>query len=338
MSTPPDNPNYGQIFTKGVKYIKIHKLDKDGENYGPQLALADNIIINYNDIGNVQYNILTTQQQGDYYMMGIVPQENTSSLNNVKDWDLYLAKAPISKTLNPFDVALWNDDNDGGLIVVGGNSGNYYNTITDVYDFNFPNVPASITSSVSVGSFSGLGGNYFSMLIPTQYAFDFVEGIPINQWENYGIQLINVIPITGNGFFQASSILNDNWGGEYYFGGAYISFSGQITLLQVYEEINQSQSPYDSPNEGLLTINPDVSNFEYSDYNALFGNAAVPQFSNIYQDIDYASSGGPIPINFDLITSGSALKAQIQDSNYTQAGWNNGRYKGSKNSSIDFNQ
>lgn len=337
MAQPPDNPNYGQIFTKGVKYIKIHKLDKDGENYGPQLALADNIIINYADVGSIQYNILTTQQQGDYYMMGIIPQENTSSLNNIKDWDLGLAKT-LSETLNPFDKVVFNDDYQGGFIVVGGNSENYYNTVTDLYDFNFPNTPTSVTSSISVSNFSGYGGNYLSLLIPSSVTFEFVEGLPINEWETYGIQLLNAITINGTGTFKASSSLNDNYGGEYYFGGVYVSFGGSITLTGVYEEINQSQSPYDSSDEGLLIINPDTSNFEYSDYNALFGNAVVPQFSNIYQDIDYASSGGPIPINFNLIISGAAQKAQIQDSNYTQAGWSNGRYKGSKNSSIDFNQ
>ena len=96
--------------------------------------------------------------------------------------------------------------------------------------------------------------------------------------------------------------------------------------------------PRDSSDEVLLNIQPDVSNFEYSDYNAVFGNATIPQFSTIYQDIDYNSNGGFIPTNFNLIISGTAAKAQIQDSNYTQKGWINGRYNGSKNSSIDFNQ
>jgi len=52
--------------------------------------------------------------------------------------------------------------------------------------------------------------------------------------------------------------------------------------------------------------------------------------------VDY-NTGTIIPTNFGLLYSGSAAKASIQDSNYTQAGWSNGRYNGSSNSSIDFN-
>ena len=339
MAQPPDNPNYGQTFTKGVKYIKIHSLDKDGENYGPQLALADNIKINYPDIGSVQYNILTTQQQGDYYLMGVIPNETTSSINSIKDYDIFLAKSPLSVTLDTWDTAVWNDDYNGGLIVVGGNNGGYYNYSTDVYSFNFPNTPLSITSSLQVSSVSGFPV-LFTLLIPSSSVEAWIEGIPVNQWEANGVQLLNIININnGSGGYVVSSSVTDNIGGEYYFGIVNVSlFGGSCTLISIYEEINQGSGPDISSDEVLLNIQAFVSNFEYSDYNAVFGNATIPQFSTIYQDIDYNSNGGFIPTNFNLIISGTAAKAQIQDSNYTQKGWINGRYNGSKNSSIDFNQ
>lgn len=335
---PPDNPNYGQTLTKGVKYLKINRLDKDGEDYGNKLVLADSIKINYPDIGAVEYSILTTQQQGDSYLMGVVPQENTSSLNNIKDWDVSLVKAPLSETMNPFDVVVFNNDNQGGMTVIGGNGGGYYNPTTDLYSFNLGNVPLSVTSSVSVTSVVG-SPIYISVLIPSSSVNAWVEGLPSNLWEIYGVQALNVIPINaGNAFYTVKSSLNDNFGGDFYIGGVCVAFAGSsLTLLQVYEEINQGTPAYDSPDEALLNIYPEVENFEYSDYNAIFGNASTPQFSGVYQDVDYASNG-LIPINFDLIISGSARKAQIQDSNYTQTGWSNGRYNGSKNSSIDFNQ
>ena len=66
MAAVPPPPEYGQTFTKGVKYIKVNKLDKDEEDFGSQLSAADNIEINYSDIGSIQYNILTTQEQDRY--------------------------------------------------------------------------------------------------------------------------------------------------------------------------------------------------------------------------------------------------------------------------------
>lgn len=337
-SPPPDNPNYGQTFTKGVKYLKINKIDKDGEDYGQQLAAADSININYSDIGSVQYNILTTQDQGDYYLMGVVNNQNTSSLNNVKDWDLSLVKTPLSETLNPLDVVVFNSSNQGVMTVLGGtNTGGYYSLDDGLYSFNLANVPLSVTSSIQVSSVVG-SPIYISVLIPSSSVDAWVEGLPPNAWDVYGVQALNIISITGNGNYTVKSSLNDNFGGDFYIGGVNFSlFGGSFTLTYASEEINQGSPAYDSSDEGLLNIQPEVENFEYSDYNAVFGNASVPQFSTVYQDVDYATNG-PIPINLNLIISGSARKAQVQDSNYTQTGWSNGRYNGSRNSSTDFNQ
>ena len=339
-AAPPLNPDFGQTFTKGVKYLKINKLDKDGEDYGQLLASADNIEINYPDIGSTQYNILTTQEQDGSYLVGVIPVENTSSLNNVKDLDLTIFKAPISLPLNQLDVAVWNPDNDGGVSVAGGNAGGFFNNTTDLLDFNLANTPTSVTSSIFVSNIVG-SPIYLSVLIPSESVDAWVEGIPSNLWGTYGIQLLNVLPITGTGnqTVTAESSLNDNFGGQYYFGGINFSlFGGSFTILSISEEINQSTiQPPQVANSLLININPEVESFEWSDYNAIFGNIDIPQYSETFMQIDY-NTGGTIPTNFGLLYSGSAAKASIQDSNYTQAGWSNGRYNGSSNSSIDFNQ
>ena len=337
MAAAPPPPEYGQTFTKGVKYIKVNKLDKDGEDFGSQLNAADNIEINYPDIGPTQYNILTTQEQDGCYLMGVIPVENTSSLNNVKNLDLNLFKAPVSKTLDQLEVAVWNPGNDGGFSVTTPNE--YFNETTDLLDFNLANTPTSVTSSITVSNIVG-SPIYLSVLIPETSVNAWVEGIPINLWENYGIQLLNVLSITGAGTqtISAQSSLNDNFGGRYYFGGVNFSlFGGSFTIIQVIEEINQSTiQPPQVSNPILININPSVNQFEWSDYNAVFGNVDMPQYSQTFMQIDY-NTGGTIPTNFELLYNGSAVKASIQDSNYTQRGWSNGRYNGSSNSSIDFN-
>ena len=337
MAAVPPPLEYGQTFTKGVKYIKVNKLDKDGEDFGSQLNAADNIEINYPDVGLVQYNILTTQEQDGCYLMGVIPVENTSSLNNVKNLDLNIFKAPMSKTLTSGEVAVWNPSNDGGFSVTTPNE--YFNETTDLLDFNLANTPTSVTSSITVSNVIG-SSNYFSLLIPEESIDAWIEGIPINLWENYGIQLLNVLSITGAGTFtvSAQSSLNDNFGGRYYFGGFNLSSQGgTFTIIQVTEEINQSTiQPPQTSNPILININPSVNQFEWSDYNAIFGNVDMSQYSEVFMQVDY-NTGGTIPTNFGLLYSGSAAKASIQDSNYTQAGWSNGRYNGSSNSSIDFN-
>ena len=338
LPPPPDNPNYGQSFTKGVKYIKINKFDKDGEDYGPQLALADSLNLNYPDIGSVQYNILTTQDQGGHYLMGVVANENTSSLNEIRDWDLNIARGTLSKTLNPFDTAVWNNTIDTAMYVVGGNTSGYYNDVTEVYTLNAPNIPVSVTSSIQVSGFSGLGGTYFSLLVPTQSIATFQAELDFSQFEQLGIQVLNTISVSGNGLAFSEDEFYATSGGPCFFAGIYISFSGAITLTQIQVQFNQSIAADTGDNEVIININPEASNFEYSDYNAVLGNAEFSQFSQVFQKIDYSSAQGLIPINLGLIISGSALRAEVQDSNYSQNGWSNGRYNGSKVSSIDFNQ
>ena len=83
--------------------------------------------------------------------------------------------------------------------------------------------------------------------------------------------------------------------------------------------------------------NPEFLNFEYNDYNAIFGNAETPQFSSQYLDVDYGA-GMITPQNFDLIISGTATAASVQDSNYSSKTWSNIRYNGSRVSSYDFNK
>ena len=339
-STPPLNPDFGQTFTKGVKYLKINKLDKDGENFSSLLNAADNIEISYPDIGSVQYNILTTQEQEGCYLMGVIPVENTSSLNNVKDLSFQLFKDPVSVALDSSEVVVWNNsDGPGGLNVSTGNGGGYYNATTDIWDFNLANTPTSVTSSIRVTNVVG-SPLYLSVIIPEESVDAWVEGIPVNLWETYGIQLLNAISITGGGQdFSAQSSLNDNFGGRYYFGGVSFSFAGSSFILtKVVEEVNQSTiQPPQVVSPILININPPVLQFNWSDYNAVFGNVDISQFSQTFMQVDY-NTGTITPTNFGLLYSGSAAKASIQDSNYTQAGWSNGRYNGSSNSSQDFNQ
>jgi len=316
--------------TKGVKYIKINRLDSNGEDYGARIQNADNIRINYSDIGPVQYDILTTQQSTDYYLLGIIPQPITSSINTIKDLEVSLAKSPASVALNQFEGVVWINSDGGGLNIASGNDGGYYNTITDTYSLNLPNVPTYITSSINVTSVSGTP-LYFSVLIPTSNLSIWNES-PIS---TPGVQVLNIISITGNGIFTASSSLNNKLEGEYYFGGFLFSGgSSQVTIMAAFETISQT-TPSLFSSSSLTNFSPEVTNFFNTDDNAIFNNATTPQYSTIYQDIDYST--GLIPTNFELLVNGNADYAPVQDSNYTATGWANSRYNGSRVSSTDFN-
>jgi hypothetical protein len=102
-------------------------------------------------------------------------------------------------------------------------------------------------------------------------------------------------------------------------------------------EFYVSMSLYDAtPFDGSLSLitipNPDAINFFNSDYNPLLNNAEIPQYSNIWMDVDYSQN--PLtPVNFGLILSGTADRAFVQDSNYSSKAWSNLRYNGSRTNS-----
>ena len=86
----------------------------------------------------------------------------------------------------------------------------------------------------------------------------------------------------------------------------------------------------------------DQAEFYDSPYNILQGSVeGVRQSSYIMQSDRYkiGTLANPTytgPLNIQLLLSGSASLANVQDSNYTTTGWIRGRYEGSKTSVQDF--
>jgi hypothetical protein len=338
MSTQPP-PNSGTTITQGVKYLKINRLDKDGEDFDQRLALADNIRINYPDIGAVQYNILTTQQQGDSYLMGLIPQDTTSSINEILDYRVEAEKNSLNNSITDSLTSLnsiispWDS--------VSNNLLGYFDSSNSKYNLgNTPNIPLNFTFS---GSFNWLSVAsapaevVFSIGVEDnsdQGFFVLTTGSytssPANTLTNEEFEIL--VFLTGSSALVENDVINF-YVNSNVVGGQTLTLNNDFYLL-----ISSSQdAPPISATETLINISPEQLNFQWSDYNAVFGNASDPQFSEVFMDVDY--SGNYItPINFELIYSGSALKASVQDSNYTQRGWSNGRYNGSRNSSQDFNQ
>jgi len=75
--------------------------------------------------------------------------------------------------------------------------------------------------------------------------------------------------------------------------------------------------------------------YEYSDFNPLISNALQNRTSTYTQQSDRVGSGVN-PTNLPKILSGSAEKAQIQDSSYSSTGWSNARYVGSSTSAQSY--
>ena len=89
----------------------------------------------------------------------------------------------------------------------------------------------------------------------------------------------------------------------------------------------------------ITSLNPyinNISNYYYSNYNPVMNNIIENRSSTIYEEVSY-NPAIQTPSNFAQIISGSAIKADVQDSNYSSKRVINPRYNGVKSTSQNLN-
>jgi hypothetical protein len=325
--------NFGQTYNNGVKYIKINRFDSGGLDRTDYLQQLQSLRINYDDLGPIEYNIITIQEQNDYYVYGIQPKaQSTSSINfEVLDYSFLATSASSFTNIPNSEDARWGDIKIKSFGTVIGNSLGYLNISNAKYALgNTPNVYLQVKFS---GSYTLVGSNTDLVIGAGE------ENTPIF---NSGEANVSLPVTTGTNTFNktitlsgsANLIENNN----IVFGiGTYLGATVNITFNSLHVSLSLFTASINPATSSLTIFNPDFLDFEYNDYNALFGNAEQPQYSSRYMDVDY-SSDPFTPVNFDLIISGTADRAQVQDSNYKSSTWSDIRYNGSRYSSFNFNQ
>ena len=277
------------------------------------------IRINHPDIGVKQYAIATTQVQNDYFTFGLTyPQPITSSLGDINNYGFTSSKANVESATLGFLIRVRNYSSTVGDTL------NYFDATTGVYTFgDTPNIPVKVTLDISNVANSATTHSIYKNSINNTYSPTF----PADSNNLLGL-------VTGNG--SISIVLT---------GSNYLT-ENETLAVYTYNLSNPasatvSMSVYNitPPSNGLpslIIFDPDVINFDYNDYNPLLNNADIPQYSTTWMDVDY-SQNPVIPINFDLIISGTADRAFVQDSNYSSKAWSNIRYNGSRTTSYRIN-
>lgn len=334
-------PEYGQNITKGVKYLKINKIDANGDDFGQRLQQANNIRINYSDVGNTLYSILTTQDQGDSYLMGVIPQENTSSEGRF-GFSLEASRSynTNSPTLNPVwsaDVAPFYNSFFFGM----GNAGTATGDATDFYSsgnstyrsasYEFrrsPNENLNLFFSCSI-----INNTVSDSELTVRVIINNSLGQSVTESVLFVLTCVGSSTSTQEITYSLPEVMTSQGNVLTIFGES----DAVAPLSASYAEFKIIADSIDTPTEPPISISPENIEFVNSDYNAVFGNATTPRYSSIFQDVDY-STGNITPTNINVLTNGTAVKAPVQDSNYSQTAWTRGRYVGSRGSSLDFNK
>ena len=185
----------------------------------------------------------------------------------------------------------------------------------------------------------GIGGYAITQLFFSQNDSNVIErfNYTIN-YEQPGYRVGDILQIRTR---------NGNYPGIYNFVIQSVSYgSNQFNMVfdiepyPIYGYSNDWLSTDDTPGFSIeFVFDPSITNLQSNILGdePLQNNAVDSRLSTIFDDIDY-STGLITPTNMNVIGTNEATKATVPDSNYSQTAWTRGRYKGSRGSSLDFNQ
>jgi hypothetical protein len=312
---------------EGVKYIKISKKDKNGVDKTPTLQSLTELTIPYST-GNVRYDILDIVEKPTFFLYrvenpGIEFNDHAEIQYNftgsVDSTQLYYSEKPTSKftTLVPLTASFGDQSH------FLDNSTGYYKQLT--YPHKDVTLKVSGTFSVLAGGDNAQAGIY--------------------KLESDGsITELYLYP----GFFTAGATPSINIsvavtaslpGDVYAFGiNGGTANSTYTTCSLTNLEFFTTSTPATGPSFNTIPEPYFSSDFSRAlDCQPTLNNAVNSRTGHLHQDIDY-NSGAITPTNFDLLISGSALNATVQDSNYTLLRHTNPRYNGSRSTSQKINE
>jgi len=309
-----------------TKFLKIAKIDCSGSNNTTALGQLDTILINTPIVGyptNVwlQYDVTVLNEQSNYYLYQAnsvkylnqpITYISSSYPNQVFNYTVSASNAstfiPSSLTI-PTTVTLYGS--------VSGNTLNYFNSTTGIHTLgNTPNTPISITGSVLIG---GTGTGKFNINLVRQGITTTLSSTTVSAGFSYSISS------SYYGLQEDQISLNATRG-----SGSPQFTNGSLLLTQ--------SRAVSSSNCELVIFEPYITepNYYYSNFNPVMNSINENRSSTIYEEVSYNSSI-QTPTNFAQIINRSAIKANVQDSNYSTKRHILPRYEGSKSTSQYLN-
>ena len=314
------------VYTRGVKYIKVARIDANGRDNTNQLQNLTNIREVFSDISYpIQYNIVSATEYPTYYLYTIVPTDVTSSADQeilnykVSGSSTSTVGAPSGFPSNPQRFVSCS-------IQLGTNTLGYFNATSGIYTFgNTPNITLSWTASVtgSVTAFFEAGNFLFNQ---TNTNGDF-----LNPTSSYSFTYPTSTTFRGTFSGSFTPIENQTYG-----FGISNNTSGLTGITNFQFSVTQSSNTQASSNN-VVVLEPYVDEiFEGSDCDVLQNNVSVNRFDGFFMDMDF-TSGSILPQNQQAILNGSAMRAQVQPWNYTYTSQVRGRYGGQQQNAIAVN-
>jgi hypothetical protein len=320
--------------TNGIKAIKIAKVDAFGNNNTLSLQELDTLVIEFSDLGRVNFTVTSIAEYPSYYLYYVIVKEigyqnSTFTLPtvgaNISAGSLQIQNYPFtssyiggfsgSNNLSPYSY-----NNPTGVFT----SPSWSVAYTDVLNFTcsiYSNITASFGLILSISSSTA------GILNNTLITF------PNN---TLGTSSSDTRIISASLPFRAISGNNTTFGLKLanYFGSNTTFIPTSSVTMSIVSYVTSSTDV----NGDLTVLEPYlVEDFVLSDYNVLAGNAVIAREDVFFMDVDFATNQIQA-VNQNAILNGSAAKAAVQYSNYTSARQINSRYIGKELTSARLNE
>ena len=321
----------------GNSYAKISKFDINGNDNTPVISQITTFKLISTSGTEYDIAVNSISEFPTYYLLSIPPQWQPTFDNYIVDYE-------VSASLNT--LTLNNGTSSINYLTASYNPNNFYYSSSGKYipsrvpnvkvDFTMSMDVTALTTTVEFQQFAAISGSEFgATTINSIHSI-----IPGGTTQNIIFTGSLNPKISPAGFgLPASARSIGNGVGIYFLSlNADDYYTGDLVINNMELNIVQTTA-VDAADNDQIIFEPYITenNFYNSDYNPLLNNAEVARLSGIYQDIDY-SAGMNEPVNLDLLLSGNALKAPVQDSNYSTRRHILPRYIGSKNSSLRLNE
>ena len=314
------------VYTRGVKYIKVARIDANGNDNTTQLQNLTDIREVFSDISYpIQFDIVGISEYPTYYLYSIIPTDVTSSANqeilnySVSGSSTTVTGAPSGFPSNPQRFTTYS-------IKSGTNTLGYFTASSGIYTFgNTPNIVLSWTASVtgSVSAFFDVGTFLFNQVDS--------NGNFLNPTSSYTFTYPTSTTFRGTFSGSFTPVEDQNYG-----VGISNNTSGLTGITNFQLSITQSNALQSSTND-VVVLEPYIDeNFSISDCNILQNNVDVNRIDGFFMNMDF-TSGSILPQNQQAIINGYASRAQIQPWNYTYTSQVRGRYVGKQQNAITLN-
>jgi hypothetical protein len=293
-------------------YFKIAKIDSLGNDNSIALGQLDKILI-YNSSTSqyTEFDLDILNEYSNYYLYKVNPTTYgnfpfVAADNKILDYTVSASRTTPSALITP------GDNYSIQLLTESIDNLNYFTPSTGLLTFgNTPNTPIIITSSLSLNSSANGNINTITLIQNGDVNDEYVGSTILSKTFTLSLGANTVLftgsfyPLNGNTYYLR--IFNETSPFD----------TGTTTFNSIQLQFSQSRTP-NTPSSVSNIVEPYITepNYYYSNFNPVMNNVIENRLSTRYEEVSY-NPGIQTPSNFAQIISGSAIKADVQDSNYT---------------------